>query len=194
VARSLEFNRSAALDKALLLFWRKGYQAASLADLLQTMAISRSSFYATFGDKRSLYIECLDAFGKRTRDILLRARSDNAPLSALRTFLEYTATGQPRPRSDWGCMLVNTVLELAGVDDDLSARASGLLGEMQAEFESCFRDAGLAPKRAADLASILMQFNEGIRVSSRRKVSPDQQLSDIDTTFRLIGVALQGRS
>lgn len=177
------------MDKAIVLFWRKGYQAASLSDLLEAMDISRSSFYATFGDKRSLYLECLGVFGKRTKDVLLRARNDNTPLDALRSFFEYTATGQRGERSGWGCMLVNTVLELAGVDDDLSARASSLLTEMQVEFERCLRDAGLSPDRAVGFASFLMLFNEGVRVSNRRKVSREQLLSDIDTTFRLIGSA-----
>jgi TetR/AcrR family transcriptional repressor of nem operon len=186
----LEFDRSTALDRALVLFWRKGYQAASLSDLLQAMNISRSSFYATFGDKRRLYLECLGLFGKRTKDVLLRARDNKAPLDALRSFFEYTAAGQRGQRCEWGCMMVSTVLELADVDDDLSARASSLLAEMQAEFESCLRAAGLAPKRAAEFASFLMLFNEGIRVSSRRKISLDQQLADIDTTFRLIGSAI----
>jgi TetR/AcrR family transcriptional repressor of nem operon len=190
MARTLEFNQTEALNKALLLFWSKGYQAASLSDLLQAMEISRSSFYATFGDKRSLYLECLGAFGKRTKDILLRARNDRSPLDALRFFFEYTATAQRGRRSEFGCMMVNTVLELAGVDDDLSAQASGLLDDMQAEFERCLLDAGLTPKRATEFASFLMLFNEGIRVSSRRKVSREQQLSDIETTFRLIVSAI----
>ena len=190
MARTLEFNQKKALNKALVLFWSKGYQAASLSQLLQAMEIGRSSFYATFGDKRSLYLKCLDIFGKRTKDILLRARKDNPPLDALRNFFEYTATGQLGQNCELGCMLVNTVLELAGVDDDLSTRASGLLAEIQAEFERCLLDAGLAPKRAAEFASFLMLFNEGIRVSSRRKVSRVQHLSDIDTTFRLIGSAI----
>jgi len=189
MSRKLDFDRSAALDKGLVLFWRKGYQAASVSDLLEAMEIGRSSFYATFGDKRSLYLECLGVFGKRTKDVLLGARKDNAPLDALRKFFEFTATGQRGQRSEWGCMLVNTVLELAGVDDDLSARASSLLAEMQTEFERSLRDAGVVPKRAAEFASFLMLFNEGIRVSSRRRVSRDQQLSDISTTFRLIASA-----
>jgi TetR/AcrR family transcriptional regulator, transcriptional repressor for nem operon len=186
MARTLEFDRKAAMNKALALFWRKGYQATSLADLLEAMDIGRSSFYATFGDKRSLFIECLDMFGKRTKDILLRARDEHAPVGALRRFFEYTATEQPGQHTEWGCMLVNTVLELAGVDDDLSARASSQLAAVQAEFDRCLRDAGMAPKQAAELASFLMLFNEGIRVSSRRKVSHKQQLSDIETTFRMI--------
>jgi hypothetical protein len=53
---------------------------------------------------------------------------------------------------------------------------------MQAEFENCLRD--------AELASFLMLFNEGRRVSSRRKASVEQQLADIGTTFRLIGNAI----
>lgn len=184
--RQLEFDRSATVDKALVLFWRKGYQASSLADLLGAMGISRSSFYATFEDKRRLYIECLELFAERTKDILLRARKDNAPLDALRSFFVSTATGQRGRRSDWGCMMVNTVLELAGVDDDLSARASACLTDMQTEFERCLSEAGAPPARAADLASFLMLFNEGLRVSSRRKASRERQVSDIDTTFHLI--------
>jgi len=186
MARPLEFDRSTARDRALLLFWSKGYQAASLTDLLRAMEISRSSFYATFRDKRSLYVECMDVFARRTREILLRARSDNAPIDALRKFFDYTVTGQREPRASWGCMLVNTVLETAGVDDDLSGQASALLERMQADFVQCLLDAGLAPNRATEFASFLMTFNEGVRVSSRRKVPPNQQLSDIDTTFRLL--------
>ena len=190
MARVLEFDRAKVLDKALVLFWRKGYQAASLSDLLEAMEIGRGSFYATFGDKRSLFIECLDIFGQRTRAFLLRTRETEPPLDALRRFFEYTAAEQRGQRCEWGCMMVNTVLELAGVDDELSARASGLLSGMQAEFETCLRDAGLTPQRAAAFASVLMLFNEGLRVSSRRRAPAAQQLADIGTTFRLIGAAI----
>ena len=190
MARTLEFDRPTTVNKAIVLFWSKGYQAASLADLLEAMDISRSSFYATFGDKRSLFIECLGIFGKRTKDFLLKEMLEHKPLVALRNFFENTVSEQRGQRTEWGCMMVNTVLELANVDDDLSARASNLLADMQSEFVRCLRDAGLPPKRATEFASFLMQFNEGIRVSSRRKVSRDQQLTDIDTAFKLIGSAI----
>jgi TetR/AcrR family transcriptional regulator, transcriptional repressor for nem operon len=189
--RELEFDRSAALNKALVLFWERGYQAASLADLLQAMKIGRSSFYATFGDKRSLFAECLGVFGRRTRDLLLRTRKQKSPLEALRSFFEVTATALPEQRHELGCMLVNTVLELAGVDDELSAQASKLLADMQTEFESTLCDSGVAPELAPDLASFLMVFNEGLRVSSRRKVLTARQLADIETFFRLIEGAIR---
>ena len=76
MARSPEFDRPRAVNKALVLFWRKGYQASSLADLLTAMGIGRSSFYAAFTDKRSLFIECLDLFSARTLELLHHARGE----------------------------------------------------------------------------------------------------------------------
>jgi len=196
MARPLEFDRSQAVNKALVLFWRKGYQASSLADLLAAMGIGRSSFYAAFADKRSLYIECLGLFAARTLELLQRARTEMPPVDALQSFFERSffggrgASAASDTKRHWGCMLVNTVLEMAGVDDDLAARASRHLGEVQRIFQAYLQDAGAAPARAEELAAMLMLFNEGIRVSSRRRLPDAQHLQPIATTFRLIRSAL----
>jgi AcrR family transcriptional regulator len=113
MARPIEFDRPQAMNKALVLFWRKGYQASSLADLLAVMGIGRSSFYAAFADKRSLYIECLDLFAVRTLDLLQRARVEMPPVDALQSFFERNFVGARNAgavRGHFGCMLVNTVL------------------------------------------------------------------------------------
>lgn len=193
MARPIEFDRPRAVNKALVLFWRKGYQASSLADLLAATGIGRSSFYAAFTDKRSLFIECLDLFAARTLELLQRARAEMPPVDALQSFFERNfigARGVGAARGHWGCMLVNTVLEMAGVDDDLAARASHHLSEMQRIFQACLQDAGAAPARAEELAAMLMLFNEGIRVSSRRRLPDAQHLQPIATTFRLIRSAI----
>ena len=193
MARPLEFDRSKAVNKALVLFWRQGCQATSLADLLAAMGISRSSFYAAFTDKRSLFIECMDLFSARTQDMLQRARAEMPPVDALQSFFEgnlASPRGAGAVREHWGCMLVNTVLEMAGVDDDLAARASLHLTEMQHFFRACLQDAGATPARADELAAMLMLFNEGIRVSSRRRLPDAQHLKPITTTFRLIRGAI----
>ena len=85
-----------------------------------------------------------------------------------------------------GCMLVNTVVELAGVDEELSARAGGHLLTLQEAFAACFCEAGFSPARASELAAFLMLVNEGVRVSSRRNLPRRQQLDQIATTFRFI--------
>ena len=192
MARPLEFDRSKAVNKALVLFWRKGYQASSLADLLSAMGIGRSSFYAAFTDKRTLFLECLDLFAARTVDVVQRARSEMPPVDALQHFFERNFIGVPgsgvaaSASRHWGCMLVNTVIEMAGVDDELAARASRHLGEMQRVFQACLRDAGAKAARAEELAAMLMLVNEGIRVSSRRRLPDARHLQPITTTFELI--------
>ena len=190
MARPIEFDRSQAVNKALVLFWRKGYQASSLADLLGAMGIGRSSFYAAFTDKRSLFIECLDLWAARSLELLQRDRAELPPLDALQSFFERSFIGGRSAKANWGCMLVNTVLEMADVDDELAARASDRLVEMQRIFQACLQDAGAAPERAEELAAMLMLFNEGIRVSSRRRLPDAQHLQPIAATFRLIRSAV----
>jgi TetR/AcrR family transcriptional repressor of nem operon len=87
-------------------------------------------------------------------------------------------------------MPVNTVLEMAGVDDDISSRASRHLADMQGVFRVCLQDVGAEPTHAEELAAMLMLFNEGIRVSSRRRLPDADHLQPIDTTFRLIRSAI----
>lgn len=194
MARPLEFDRSKAVNRALVLFWRKGYQATSLADLLTAMGIGRSSFYATFTDKRSLFIECLDLFSSRTLEMLQRSCAEMPPIDALQHFFErsfISVQGAGATRGHWGCMLVNTVLEMAGVDDDLAARASLRMDGLQRVFRACLEDAGASPDRADELAAMLVLFNEGVRVSSRRRLPDAQHLQPIATTFRLIRSVIQ---
>jgi TetR/AcrR family transcriptional repressor of nem operon len=190
MARPIEFDRPQAVNRALALFWRQGYQATTLAELLQTMGIGRSSFYAAFTDKRTFFIECLDLWAARTLDLLRRARTERPPIDALQDFFERSFVGARGAKAHWGCMLVNTVLEMAGVDDELAARASHHMGEMQRVFQVCLLDAGATPARAEELAAMLMLFNEGIRVSSRRRLPEAQHLQSIAVTFRLIRSAI----
>lgn len=190
MARPIEFDRSQVVNRALALFWRQGYQATTLADLLQAMGIGRSSFYAAFTDKRTFFIECLDLWAARTLDLIEHARAHRPPVDALQDFFERSVVTARGAKAHWGCMLVNTVLEMAGVDEELAGRASHHLGEMQRVFQTCLRDAGATPARAEELAAMLMLFNEGIRVSSRRRLPEAQHLQPIATTFRLIRSAI----
>ncbi len=190
MVRPLEFDRAAARDRALALFWDKGYQAGTLAELLEVMGIGRSSFYAAFGDKRALFIECLDEFAQRAQALLADARRAHAPLDALRLFFESVGIEGSRRRAHLGCLLVNTVLEMAGVDDELVSRANAHLLARETCFADCLRDAGCTPQRAAELAAMLTLVHEGVRVSSRRRLRGDRQLAPIRTTFELVAKAL----
>lgn len=211
MGRIVTFNRAIARDQALVLFWRRGYQAASIAELLDAIGIGRGSFYATFVDKRSLFIECLDLFAQRTQESVLQAHAELPPIEALERFFERQfiaserltsshSTRANRPsgpvivpsvsRAGWGCMLVNTILEMADVDDELSARASRHLDKIQSIFERCLLDAHCSPSLAREFAALLMLINEGVRVASRRCLSAEDQLGPIRTTFELLRRAI----
>lgn len=183
MARPLEFDRDQALTQALGLFWRRGYQGAALPDLLKGMGISRSSLYAAFGDKRALYVECLDLYARRSLGLLAQARASLPPLEALRAFFDRTLF-QP------GCLLVNTTLEMADLDDGLRAHASARMAEIEAAFAAALRDAGCSVAQATDFAGFLMVFNQGLRVSSRRDLSEAERKAQLDTTFRVLAAAI----
>lgn len=194
--RKPEFDREQALQNAMKLFWRRGYHASSLQDLLAATGLSRSSFYATFTDKRSLYAECLVLFGRRTQAILHRELDSQQPLSAIPAFFRHTLCNVPRERVAWGCMMVNTVLELADSDDGLQQLALDLLAQMEADFERLFAEAAALGQlesvfTPAQLAAHVMTLNQGLRVQSRQKLSPEQLEATLVTSLSLAGVPVQ---
>jgi len=194
MARPVEFNRDQALEAALKLFWRQGYVSTSLAELLDVMGIGRSSFYAAFGDKGSLFVEVLELFSTRTRKLLVDAWEETQSLDAVGRFFYATLLEVPRYRAGRGCMMVNTILELAVVDAEIAAQAAQELARVEAVFEGCFAASqqagaypdGLSPR---ELAGHVMLLNQGLRVASRKNVARKILKNQIDTALSLMGLA-----
>jgi TetR/AcrR family transcriptional regulator, transcriptional repressor for nem operon len=93
MARALEFDYDKAIDKAMRVFWRKGYSRTSLRDLLEAIGIGEGSFYNTLKSKKQLYLECLrrynDTVGRRRADALFSPGSAKEGVRALfRTVLD----------------------------------------------------------------------------------------------------------
>jgi TetR/AcrR family transcriptional regulator, transcriptional repressor for nem operon len=192
--RSREFDLVKATEAAMKLFWARGYLATSLPDLLEAMGIARSSFYATFGTKRELFIECLMLFGDRTRQQVERNALQLPAASLARTFFESTLIGAPRKRVKQGCLLVNSVLELADVEPELNRKAWEKLEAVQDVFERSFRDAldrgEIANTSSAEeLAQRVMTVNLGLRVQARQMKSAEQMQKLIDNSLAMIGLA-----
>ena len=194
MSRPVEFDRDQAVQKAVHLFWQRGYQATSLTDLLDTMGLSRSSFYAAFGDKRGLFVECLDVFASRNQALLQRARDRKPPMAALRSYFERNFGQTSDPDLHFGCMLVNTVIELAAIDQGLCDLAGQHLKTVQDLFEACLGDAGAEPDEAKQAAAFLMMVNEGARVSDRQRISIPDQLARINTAFGYVESSIAYRN
>jgi TetR/AcrR family transcriptional repressor of nem operon len=194
MARKLEFNRTRALEAAMKMFWSRGYVATSLAELLDAMNIARSSFYASFGDKRSLFIECLDLFALRTLELLHNSDIEAAPELSTTAFFEKTLFDVPLKRTHNGCMMVNTILELADVDPELSQRAGEKLALIENRFEQLFASAQEQGRLATNhspqaLAQYVMNINQGLRVQSRKRAPRSELRTIVDTSLSMAGLA-----
>ena len=176
------------------LFWSRGYTASSLPDLLSPMGIARSSFYGSFGTKRSLFIECLELFGERTLAIVEKD-AKRLPASALpHAFFQATALGVSSRRAKQGCFLVNTVLELADVDPPLNQLAVQKLGAIENAFAVAFQQAQEnnelgSTQNPKELASLVMTINLGLRVQSRQNKSPQALEPLIESSLSMLGLA-----
>ncbi|HEU4508354.1 MAG TPA: TetR/AcrR family transcriptional regulator [Pyrinomonadaceae bacterium] len=113
MARHKEFERDEALQKAMEVFWTRGYEATSMQNLVEHMGINRQSLYDTFGDKHSLYLEALDRYqeveSRRLFELLEKPGSVKKALRKLFTGVIEGCEGERR-----GCLMNNAMSELAG--------------------------------------------------------------------------------
>lgn len=176
------------------LFWARGYEAASLPMLLEAMGIARSSFYASFADKRTVFLECLELFARRTLHILDDEEIECAPERAAAVFFERTLFEVPRRRCAYGCMMVNTILELAEVDAQLSQIAAQKLDLIEQRFQTLFLQAQAQGRLDAShssvvLARYVMNVNQGLRVSSRKGLPAKQLRETVEVSLAMAGLA-----
>lgn len=136
--RPLEFDPQLARQKAMEVFWCRGYEATSLQDLLAAMAISKSSFYLAFGSKHELFEECLRLFRERqvSRLDAALAKSSSAR-SFIRDMLHAAAREASSAKPPKGCLIMNTATEFSGRD----AVVADLVGEGTRRFVDVFRAA-----------------------------------------------------
>jgi AcrR family transcriptional regulator len=143
VARQREFDRVDTLNKALEVFWQKGYAATSTADLLEAMQIGRQSMYDTFGDKHSLYLEALRQYCDASTADLLRGLKGSSALDAIDNMLQGFAA---RPKRDnvKGCMGVNAICEFGTSDAGINAVHHSSGAQVNSAVERMLRAAAAA--------------------------------------------------
>lgn len=140
MARPKEFDIDAALDRAMDLFWLKGYEATSLQDLLEHMDIGRQSLYDTFGGKHELFLAALDRYRQvRVDRWLARLEGPNASLDVVRKFCEAVLESCAADRR--ACFLTNSMVELASQDGQVSKKVRAYLTRMEAAFRNAVTNA-----------------------------------------------------
>ena len=145
MARRKEFDRDFAVERAMSVFWSKGYAATSTDDLLHAMKIGRQSMYDTFGDKKRLYLESLERYQQESvAGHIERLRSAASPLAGVEALLVGLVSSN-ETRRRMGCMGVNAVSEFGNTDIELvklRTRSSRMLHKALIERLRAAQDAG----------------------------------------------------
>ena len=138
--RPRTYQREDAIGAAMNLFWRQGYDATSLDDLLQAMRLSKSSFYADFQSKEALYHTCLQQYQRfvvdHVRELYLQSPSLQQFLSSVFQEVVDDATSQ-EPK---GCLIVNSAVEFGQHRKKFSAEVRTALDAVQSAFERVIRE------------------------------------------------------
>lgn len=189
MARPKEFDRDVALERALDVFWEKGYEATSIADLVAATGVQRQSLYDTFGDKHGLFRAALDLYTTRIGVLFQELTREGSPLTRLRRLFRWVASGAtPGNR---GCMLINSAVE-RGLCDELvieHARA-GVEGFERAVATMILeaQEAGEVPRSTAPkgAARMLVTLFWGLRAMGRAMPDPAWQRSVVDSALGLL--------
>lgn len=135
--RPRSFDRSAALRRAMEVFWAKGYDGASLSDLTTAMAIGSPSLYAAFGSKEALFREAVELYGA-TEGTEIWTALPEAPTAreAIERFLHATAEAFTRPDKPAGCLIVLGAVHA----NDANANVCRELRQHRADNVAALRD------------------------------------------------------
>ncbi|XRQ08921.1 TetR/AcrR family transcriptional regulator [Actinomadura welshii] len=178
MARTKEFDPDAALQTALELFWERGYEATSMADLVEHLGIARASIYATFGGKHDLYVKAFERY-LQTRDPgIVEALSQPGPaLPAVRALVEAYAEQSLNDRRRRGCMVVNAAVEVMPRDPQIARKVEASWDNLETALTSALTRARAQGELPADkdpraLARFLLVMMQGMRVLGRAHPEP----------------------
>lgn len=129
------FDVADALDKAMQTFWARGYEATSMQDLVDCMGVNRGSLYATYGDKRAIFLASLRMYDEKMRRTLVAGiEQQHQPREAIRRLFLAFLENVSEAGGNRGCFLTNTALELAPHDPEIGR----IVGHAQKQVEKFF--------------------------------------------------------
>jgi TetR/AcrR family transcriptional repressor of nem operon len=172
MARPREFDEDAVLAAVVECFWRHGYAATSVKDLVDKTGITAASLYNAYGDKRSLFRTALDRYVESSIAARMRRCEALPPREAIGAFFDEILSRSLNDRERKGCLLVNSALELAPHQPEFRHVISGVLQRLESFFLECI-EAGQAAGTitrstpAEALAQHLLGVLIGVRVLSR---------------------------
>ncbi|HEY1887328.1 MAG TPA: TetR/AcrR family transcriptional regulator [Roseiarcus sp.] len=178
IGRPREFDRAQALEAAMLLFWRKGFAAASMNDLCDAMGVRSPSLYAAFGSKEALYLEAVEHYVRTVGPPVWDRLADGATARAGVENLLLTAT-ETLPKS--GTIPAGCMATLAAVSDEWPAGIADVVRKIRVEMLGMLRsrlEAGVANGELPattdieGLSRFYLSIYQGMAVQARDGAAP----------------------
>jgi AcrR family transcriptional regulator len=187
--RPRSFDLDQALDQALQVFWRKGYEGASLADLTGAMCINRPSLYAAFGDKEALFRKALDRYAEGPASYVREALKEPTARGVVETLLRKTVDALRDPRNPHGCLNVQGALACGAAAEpirrELASRRAAGEAAIRQRLRRAKAEGDLAPDAdPADLARYIATVLQGLSVQAAGGASRGQLQRVIQTAMR----------
>ncbi len=167
-----QFDVEAARERAVALFWAKGYKATSMQDLLDAMGIQRGSFYGTFGSKRDILLESLRRYDDERARAFARIRAQSGPVQAIERIFARIAERASSRKSPAGCFLVSSASELAPADREVASLVNRAFRDVESTLHGLIQDGRRAGEVSAhvdpeDTARALLGMLLGMQVLAR---------------------------
>ncbi|MET9173445.1 TetR/AcrR family transcriptional regulator [Streptomyces misionensis] len=193
MAGKKQFDMDAALDAAMIQFWRDGYADTSLDDLSRATGLNRSSIYSSLGDKDTLFLRCLDLYaaryGEKYDAALSGAASD--PVAAVRAFFDVTLERIADPGLPDGCLIAQSTMAIPVLSPGVAAHAKKALGFQHLRLRTALKAGRLADRDAEAFAAHMAAVNQSLAVMSRAGASPQQLLDIVGVTVDALSQALR---
>ena len=183
------FDAELALDRALEVFWRKGYEGASLSDLTRAMGINRPSLYGAFGDKEALFRKVLERYAEGPASFIRKALEAPTARAVAERLLEGSLKLQMDPSHPRGCLTVHGALacsnEAEPIRRELIAWRQGMESDIRERLARA-RAEGDLPRDAdpAALARYLVTVLQGMAVQAAGGASRKQMQAVIRTVLQ----------
>ncbi len=133
--RKKQFDPERALQQAMELFWEKGFEATSIQDLLDRLGINRFSLYDTFQGKRELFEAALERYlATQVTPLLKEMDRREAGVAGIHHYFELTLARLTGPAGWWGCLMVNTAVEMAPHDRAAGRRVARYMEALEGAF------------------------------------------------------------
>jgi len=122
--RSKTFDKQIVLNSAMQLFWKKGFHATSMQDLVDHLGVNRASLYSTYGDKEQLFTKALLNYKEQSRRGMSCYFENQPSIKAgFKTLFTDAVKDSVADKDRKGCFAVNTTAELIPGDEDKNLRA-----------------------------------------------------------------------